>query len=746
MQQSFKFPKMHAFVCLIFLTSFFTLVSAQIKTLPNGDNISYDGEYYDFRDSAGVQMIKMWIPPGIKPVKGVFISGHGGGGGDSRNFARDENIRAFAMRLGFAVAGLHNFPGRRAYEQGANVFFKTLQNWAEMGHHPELANLPFVMYGSSNGGAATYGFVNFAPERAICFVSNVGAGGQPEIPVDAALRVPGIFIIGKFDALIGQRGIDRTSELIKNGRQKGARWAWALELKGHEDGTSFDVYMKLVEQAVEARYPKNGNPAEGIIRLNDIPEESGWLVDQSSWDKGITYIDAFPVYKGNKQDAGWVLNQDMAYVYRSMATHHNPITLSVKEFDRTYNPNTDPGTMFSLGGPVTNPGENITINIQSDAFPDWEEVEIFNGSDKLGEVKRGSKAEISVKLNEKPKVYCLTALVTNKNGDQRTCPAMHFFVKDPKLSWKTELPVPRYNKSKTNSGAYINSKSLPSVKSNPTDSVLIAYALSSELEKQFSSEDKKVSDFWKLIDGNKDIIKMTVRANAPSDAAFNPVITHDCQMQVKAAYGADGIYLLYEITDDNDVAWPNRFAGTENEQFYLDFDVVDVLMDSRSEIEISDPENKNLMVSRSFGLSFTTRQYQIACGTEKERPLGFRRSLADPWDFSATYYTFTDAKKQFGLEVENIKTGYFEKAQECFIPWSEYGAGFSSQPETGTRLCFSPGYNDRDEGEHFPPGVTSSGGSVKASNSIRWIGKTNPWGNSIPPYSWGEIVLGELLK
>ena len=98
----------------------------EMKTLDNGDLISWDGSYYDFRDADGVKMIKLWIPPGVHPVKGVFISGHGGGGGDSRNFARDQNLRALAMRLGFAVAGLHNFPGRRVYEEGAEVFFTAL--------------------------------------------------------------------------------------------------------------------------------------------------------------------------------------------------------------------------------------------------------------------------------------------------------------------------------------------------------------------------------------------------------------------------------------------------------------------------------------------------------------------------------------------------------------------------------------------------------------------------------------------
>ena len=38
--------------------------------------------------------------------------------------------------------------------------------------------------------------------------------------------------------------------MMKYARKRGTLWSWANELKGHEDGYSFDIYMKLVEQAV----------------------------------------------------------------------------------------------------------------------------------------------------------------------------------------------------------------------------------------------------------------------------------------------------------------------------------------------------------------------------------------------------------------------------------------------------------------------------------------------------------------
>ncbi len=77
------------------------VVSAETRTLPSGDQVNYDGTFYDFRASDGTSMLKLWVPPHVSPVRGILISGHGGGSGDSRNFARDENMQAFAARFGF---------------------------------------------------------------------------------------------------------------------------------------------------------------------------------------------------------------------------------------------------------------------------------------------------------------------------------------------------------------------------------------------------------------------------------------------------------------------------------------------------------------------------------------------------------------------------------------------------------------------------------------------------------------------
>jgi len=727
-----------------------SLNAGDILTLDNGDQIAWDGTYYDFKDAECVQMIKLWIPPNVNTIKGVFISGHGGGSGDSRKFARDENIRAYATRLGFAVAGLHNFPGRQVYDKGAKVFFRALDEFARLGYHPELENIPYVIYGSSNGGSAVYGFINYAPERAICFVSNVSGGLNPEIPVDEALKVPGIYIIGKFDALTGASGFKNYTNLFDYASPKGALWSWAIELKGHEDGHSFDVYMKLVEQAIKVRYPANANPEKEPVKLKELNREDGWLVDFDTWDDGIVYTAPFDDYTKDKSKAGWVLNKDMAFVYRSMATYHNPVSLNVIEFDRTLNTNTDPGTMFSLGGPVVNPNEELHISCNMSNFPDWQRLEFFNGSEKLGEVAATHESYLKIITNKDNLVYCLLAVATDKEGVQRTCSPFHFFIRDTELNWKTEKKPTEFKEVKSNKGSKNAGISIAATAPDKGDSILVAYGLNSGFEKQFSSTDGKIAEFWDLIDEEHDYVEMAQRKNAADGAAFRFVLTHDCNMKVKSAYGADGLYLLFEVNDDNDVAWPNKFNGTENEQFYNHFDAVDFMLDNRSVKEICSDEGKKLFVSPHFSFTQTTKQYQTAMGNEMEQPEGLKLSAPDPWDMHAVLWTFDDLEKYRGIQIENIKTDYYFKAQEWFIPWSQIGIIGNVEPDANTRFAFSAGYNDRDKGEHMPPGFDTSGGSVKSSNSLRWINKSDPWGaspkRSEPPYNWGEIELGRMLE
>lgn len=722
-----------------------------------GNKIVWDGAYYDFRDANGVQMVKLWIPPNVEAVKGVLISGHGGGGGDSRKFARDKNVQAFAKRLGFAVAGLHNFPGNEIYSGGkygggAKAYFTALDLFAKMGFHPELINIPYAIYGSSNGGSTAYGFVNYAPEKALCFVSNVASPSYPEVPVNMALKVPGVFIIGKYDALTGYSGYKFTNELMTTVLPQGALWSWAVELKGHEDGYSFDVFVKLVEQAVKARYPKDANPKKEVVKLKMLARDEGWLVDHESWNQGLVYINSYDKYSRDKSRAGWVINEDVAFVYRSMATHFNPLNLKIVGVNKTFNPNTNPGTMFSLGGPVLNPGDELHITCDIDSFTNYNRIDFFNGAHLIGTVKAGSKPSIKVRVDANESVYCLTALATDKVGIQRTSDPFHFFVRDAQQDYRKNIQLKEFSFQKFELVSVNLNKKMREIIPDCEDSVLIAYCLDEELEKQFWFSNEKISEFWNLFGEQHDFINLVQRKNSTADANFNFVITHDCNMIIKAAYGSDGLYLLFEINDDSDVAWPNEYLSTVKEYFYPHFDAVSFLIDRRPVKEIFDPKNRSLLLSPHSTITSTTKEYQCVTGTNKEKPKGFRRIIPDPWDMEPKYWKFEDAQKYLGIIVKNVKTNYFYKMQEWFIPWSEFGQDY--EPKIETRLAFSPGYNDRDVDEYLPPSFNTSGGTNKNSDALRWIQrKPKQWefhpteGNSAnPPYNWGEIELGPMIR
>ena len=716
------------------------VASAETRTLPNGDQVNYDGTFYDYRAADGNSMIKLWVPPHAAPVRGILISGHGGGSGDSRNFARDENMQAFAARFGFGLAGLHTFPGRRIYSQGGKVFFDALNAFAAYGKNPELAKLPFAVFGSSNGGATAYGFANYAPQRCICFVSNVAAGGDPPVPTDDAIKVPGIFVMGRFDSLNrGMQGVQRLETLIAGARVRGARWAMIIEDKGHEDGVAFDVYAKLLEQSIKLRYPADADPRKGPVQLKDIPDDAGWLADMSTWESGITRIADYASYQGDKKAASWLLDKDMAYIYRGAATRLDPISVGIEEVSRVYNTNTAPGTMYSVGGPIVEPGRKLNLVCDVRDLPDWSKVEFYNGAKKLGEVDAPDHPVLPITVDKKDVVYCLTAVATTKSGAQRVAAPFYFAVKDPALDLLSD--------AQKNPAQYkdtigpVGSKTMADIPADYTpkangkaQNILLAYGLTADQEKTFAAVPLAVSAFWNAIDDKHDHIFMDQRDNNREGSSFSGVNNRDATMLVKAAHSARGLYLYLEVTDNMFLNYDPTLNG------YMNTDCLSVMLDSKSSAVILDPKNAHNYMNQGWGLYLSTVQYQIAFGNDAPPPM-FRFNYADPWDMNFKLETFANARARKGIQVRWVKLDRFRRVQEWFIPWTAIGqpGDLSAEPAIGTRLAFTPGYTDRDQGGEDP-------GTPK---NLVWIDHTSPWSFSAargdPPKGWGDIEIGPML-
>ena len=706
-------------------------------TAHDGGQIIYDGTHYHFRAANGVQMLSMWVPPDADPVRGVFISGNPGGiGGDNRGLTRDAGFQAFAARHDFGLLGLHSFPGRMVHTEGAELILGVMKDFAALGFHPEIANLPFITFGNSNGGITSYAMVCSAPERAICFTSNVGPRYNPPVPSDAALQVPGVLIVGTRDPFF-DTGVEDTRELVHAARARGARWAWLAEQdKAHEVGRIFDLNAKFYDYCIGRRLPDldapGGSPLDGPVTLRPVPLAEGWLADDTSWESGLTVVAPYAEYAGDRDTASWLPDRDTAFLYRGLATYDNPVAVRVRDLAAVANPNASGVLLKEVGGHVIDPGTKLVVEADPAGMPDWTAIEFYESGELIGTVEGGEGTpSVEVTVQPEPSAYSFTVLARDAAGTVRTATPTHFIVGDPTRPIERpvrDVPVrpgsatrPAYGSSGVGAG---------SASADPADDVLLAYGLTPEQERGFAPDDGRMSAFWDAIGTAQDRAELTVGATASADTGLAG--DEDASLIVKAARSRAGLYLYFEARDDG---WVDATPGPA----VYTTDCVDVLLDNRSSEAIwSDPVETSFM-NGGWSLARTTVQLQVNFGATA--PLeSVRYNFIDPFEFR--YYDFARAQMAAGLgmrfDFETLAPN--RKAQEWFIPWRSVGLdGLAAEPPAGARLAIALGYNDQDPGQH----------EWGASDGLRWPGGRSPWNASYMRgrnEAWGDLQMGPLLR
>ena len=152
-----------------------------------------------------------WIPPGVTQLRGVIVHQHGCGEGSCSSGlsgAHDLHWQALARAHHCALVA-------PAYEQpegadcqmwcdprngSATAFERALADLGTASGHPELATVPWALWGHSGGGHWAGGMSLLRPERVVAAWLRSGvpllepdpqrAGIKPHTLVDAALRVP----------------------------------------------------------------------------------------------------------------------------------------------------------------------------------------------------------------------------------------------------------------------------------------------------------------------------------------------------------------------------------------------------------------------------------------------------------------------------------------------------------------------------------------------------------------------------
>ena len=292
---------------------------------------------YDSRALAST----LWYPDKLTVIRGVIVftgGASGSGSGDTRGQVENKFWQRFAEAYGFALLG-NQFTGQytNAATGTGKALLDTLVAFADSTKHPELANLPLLLEGFSNGGYFSFTFAQFAPARTIAFCVN--KSGFAKAPMDAPfLAVPGMLIWGSEEPANNVPTVIHS--LVQQGRMNHALWS---ELKdwgaAHEEGAADRAFAPFFAEMIGARYPADASPLDGEVALRALSEDAGWLADHAdaSINGNVPRIAAFGSYTGDKAAASWLPSEGLANVWRGFVTK-TPIMLSSQQLARSRMP------------------------------------------------------------------------------------------------------------------------------------------------------------------------------------------------------------------------------------------------------------------------------------------------------------------------------------------------------------------------------------------------------------------------
>jgi hypothetical protein len=265
-----------------------------------------------------------------------------------------------------------------------------------------------------------------------------------------------------------------------------------------------------------------------------------------------------------------------------------------------------------------------------------------------------------------------------------------------------------------------------------TDYRLISYALSAEEEALFSYTDGTRSAFWAMWDSsaNLDFIYESPYTHGVSTSLLGFEGEEDCNLQVRSAYGDNGLYLYLEVEDDQfldkGALVPDSEAINEpglNAEWMND--AVDFVIDRYSSEEQKE-EDLYLTMGDQRTASYVQIQYRFG-GQAGPSPV-VRYSCFDPaWTGvgDPIKYSHLSVNELYamGILFEVIVLDPYTKCQEWLIPWAQVGSGLPGKPEMGKKIAFITGYNDIDVGE-------------ARADILRWKNKCDAYCNSD---NWGDL-------
>ncbi len=271
----------------------------------------------------------VWLPPSVKVLRGVIVHQHGCGQGSCKSGltgAFDLHWQALARKHDCALLS-------PAYEQldkadcqmwcdprngSSAAFIKALGHLAENSRHPELAIVPWALWGHSGGGHWAGGMVLMHPQRVAAAwlrsgVPMLTAGAdrttiKTHTVPDDALAVPLMCNLGTQEGVTVKEGRfagvwPANENFFTAVRAKGGLVGVAVDpLTAHECGNQRYLSIPWIDACLTARLPSAAGAA-----LRPMPAQDAHFATLSG-------TEAVPAaeFTGDRSKAIWLPNADIA--------------------------------------------------------------------------------------------------------------------------------------------------------------------------------------------------------------------------------------------------------------------------------------------------------------------------------------------------------------------------------------------------------------------------------------------------
>lgn len=274
----------------------------------------------------------VWIPPGVKTLRGVIVHQHGCGEGSCKSgltAAFDLHWQALAKKHECALVG-------PAYEQpekavcsmwcdprngSEQAFIKALGELGTQSHHPELATVPWALWGHSGGANWVGNMLALHPDRIAAAWLRSGTpriaprDGAPatlaELP-DASCAVPTMCNLGTREGVTEKDprfgGLwPNVEKFFTDLRSRGALIAVAADPNSsHDCANSRYLAIPWFDACLTARLPDRA----GEAKLKPMPADGAWVAPVLSGD-----VQPKAKFAGDVKTTVWLPNERVAKAY-----------------------------------------------------------------------------------------------------------------------------------------------------------------------------------------------------------------------------------------------------------------------------------------------------------------------------------------------------------------------------------------------------------------------------------------------